>query len=547
MSRRKEPARIAERIAVPVADGSGSPQLWRGVARAIVAAAAVFAIAANNLVVDGTRYFWLDDDLMISMRYARNLAQGHGLVWNVGERVEGYTNFLWTLVMALVHVLPLSAAKTSLVVRAINAGIAGWVLLLAEKLLRRFVPEPGLALPALLLPLALCYDLLYWALHGFETTLLTAVFLLFLVRVLDERAAKPRVSTYLLLGLLPLIRSDAHALFAAGAVLALGVGSDRKAVLRGLGIAAVLPIAHLLFRYGYYGEWLPNTYALKVAGNGLGRRLAAGAGYLAYFGVFYWMYLLVGGLGAWRDRKHPRAWLLASLALPMAYTLYVGGDMYFGARFLAPVVPVLMVLALAATREMSAGHRPAEIALTACLAVSTLVATAFLSILGSNFSLLRLANGGPAESLVTALTIARNAGPDVRVAVHAAGMVPYFCPRNAIDLLGKTDPVVAHRPANGPEIGHNKYDPDYSLGKVRPDLVVMLWLPPGVGACTERDRATVSSASPSWVAAIYLSEPFQKHYCGAAAEVPGGSPIYVRRDSPEIARLPGWQPVRVGS
>ena len=41
---------------------------------------------------------------MISMRYGRNLAEGYGLVWNPGERVEGYTNFLWTVIMAGVHV-----------------------------------------------------------------------------------------------------------------------------------------------------------------------------------------------------------------------------------------------------------------------------------------------------------------------------------------------------------------------------------------------------------------------------------------------------------
>ena len=41
------------------------------------------------------------DDAYISFRYARHLADGHGLVWNVGERVEGYTNFLWTLLLGL--------------------------------------------------------------------------------------------------------------------------------------------------------------------------------------------------------------------------------------------------------------------------------------------------------------------------------------------------------------------------------------------------------------------------------------------------------------
>jgi len=54
--------------------------------------------------VDGHLYATLFDDAMISMRYARNFAEGHGLVWNPGAApVQGYTNPLWTFVMAAVH------------------------------------------------------------------------------------------------------------------------------------------------------------------------------------------------------------------------------------------------------------------------------------------------------------------------------------------------------------------------------------------------------------------------------------------------------------
>src|SRR5438046_1501989 len=42
------------------------------------------------------------DDAFITYRYAENLARGLGLVYNPGERVEGYSNFLWTLMMAVV-------------------------------------------------------------------------------------------------------------------------------------------------------------------------------------------------------------------------------------------------------------------------------------------------------------------------------------------------------------------------------------------------------------------------------------------------------------
>lgn len=44
----------------------------------------------------------VQEDAFISFRYARNLVDGHGLVFNPGERVEGYTNFLWVLLTAAV-------------------------------------------------------------------------------------------------------------------------------------------------------------------------------------------------------------------------------------------------------------------------------------------------------------------------------------------------------------------------------------------------------------------------------------------------------------
>ncbi len=69
----------------------------------------------TSFVVDGRRYFVLFEDAMISMRYARNFADGHGFAWNAGEPpIEGFTNFLWTLWMSLAHKIGMSESKISL-------------------------------------------------------------------------------------------------------------------------------------------------------------------------------------------------------------------------------------------------------------------------------------------------------------------------------------------------------------------------------------------------------------------------------------------------
>src|ERR1041385_1335683 len=43
---------------------------------------------------------WISDDAFITMRYVKNFLDGNGLVYNIGERVEGYTHFLWLMLLS---------------------------------------------------------------------------------------------------------------------------------------------------------------------------------------------------------------------------------------------------------------------------------------------------------------------------------------------------------------------------------------------------------------------------------------------------------------
>jgi hypothetical protein len=57
-----------------------------------VALAALSALCAAAFFCHARLYEYVQDDAYISFAYARNLVEGNGLVFNVGERVEGYTN-----------------------------------------------------------------------------------------------------------------------------------------------------------------------------------------------------------------------------------------------------------------------------------------------------------------------------------------------------------------------------------------------------------------------------------------------------------------------
>jgi hypothetical protein len=500
-----------------------------------------------SLVVDGTRYFWLDDDQMVSMRYARNLAQGEGLVWNPGERVEGYTSVGWALVMAAVHLLPVSEAKTALVVKIVAWLLACCVVLLTDRLLRWFVPASGLARLCALLALILSGDLLFWSSNGFETPLLTVIFLATLLRLLresDEQSS--RAFTYLMIGLLPIARSDAYYLAAGLIVVALGSQTDWRPLLWKIPLAAAIPAVHVLLRHAYYGDWLPNTYYLKVAG--IDNLFVRGTSYLKSFAAVYAMPLILAGAGIWWSGERRRWWIVAGALLAPAYVLLVGADMFPHFRFLAPWIPVLLVLAtVAATQIGGSGTRAEQMLLS-----TILVTTAVWGVHGKQSLRAMISdNGMPRHSLVVGLMAARFTRPEASIAVFGAGTAPYFSNRYGIDLLGKTDPEVARLPGRaGAPTGHGKFDIDASLAR-HPDLLLTLWsadfaVPPGDDETFGAPRRDDSD----YVVALMTAPRFLDEYRNNAIPLEPllrATAVYVRAGSAELEDVHKWQLPRLGS
>jgi hypothetical protein len=143
--------------------------------------AALFIKGTSMVDANGHRYFALYDDAMISMRYAWNLTHGHGLVFNPGERVEGYSNLLLVLVMTGATAV-FSKASATLCVQILGVatmlGVAAATRSIASLVAQ---DEPGIHLPSVrvvaLASVLAYYPLAYWALMGMETALLTLLLL----------------------------------------------------------------------------------------------------------------------------------------------------------------------------------------------------------------------------------------------------------------------------------------------------------------------------------------------------------------------------------
>ena len=194
------------------------------------------------------------EDQLIVLRYARNLAEGNGLVYNAGERVMGFTTPLFTVLSSVFVVLGGDQAA------AWQNGFGLLCMLgtaaLAAKLLVRLGAGPAAPLAVALVTFnpAVAYNYLYM---GMEIHLFALLFLLALDLHLSERATAAAVVSALLF----LTRPEGALL--AAMLIAHGWLRHRKPPVRQSLAALAVALAWLLFAFAYYGDVLPKTLGAK--------------------------------------------------------------------------------------------------------------------------------------------------------------------------------------------------------------------------------------------------------------------------------------------
>lgn len=505
----------------------------------------------NSFLIGQERYFSLFDDAMVAMRYAKNLADGFGLRWNPGETpVEGYTNLLWTLYMAAIHLLPIAISKTSLVVSLSGAGILLANLVLVKKLTEAVAGANSYAPLLAVFLTAFYYPLVYWTLRGMEVGLLCLLVnwsILCAFRLCDRYSLRDVIALTVAFVAAQLTRPDAVVPIAVVCMLLLYViwKSGFKLSYAMIPIAMIAVVGGLtLFRIKYYGDALPNTYYLKVAGVTASERANRGLGVLLDLFTFHlWPILLLVAVGFWKRavlRRSPKSILLLGVFPGQCvYSVYVGGDawewMHFSNRYIAIAVPALFVVvstflsdpqtariktftlflpALSAgliaegfyyfrvdTRELptvglgvaallivvvgvwvgaSSLNRHRPVAAPVFAATVTLIVGVALNFFPVGNWVLETNNGGliQADELAVreGVALRQVTTPNAKIAYIAAGAMPYFAGREAIDLLGKSDPVIAKgKPAAPFFPGHSKWNYAYSIGQLKPDLITAVW------------------------------------------------------------------------
>jgi hypothetical protein len=454
---------------------------------------------SSTVASDGRRYFSLFDDAMITMRYADNLVQGHGLVWNPGERVEGFSSPLWVFVLAGFRAC-FGRIYAIAAVQFFGLGLALSDLILVTLITRRLLAKRvarDLGMLAAVLLTTTFYPLLYWSIMGMETGLLAPLLLLVVHRSLaDGRGPRaPRIDA-ILLALACLTRPEAMLFVAVFAAWEMGRRCRQRGIhARPIVVEAALfafpLLAYQLFRRLYFGQWYANTYLLKLRGLTWAERLQFGWNFseplLLWAG---WLALAVALLQVWRRRRpdgrtsagwRPTEFLFLFLVFA-AYQLAVGGDawpLYY--RFAAPVTPLLLIAFVVSVIEAldQVAHKR-QIA-AAILGVTFVLIARWMGALHQldALSLTPIYSGAAARNVNAAIAVRRLTRSEATIAVFAAGVLPYYAERKAIDILGKMDPAIAALPVRrgvpwnqrGSMPGHNKYDLEISLRQRRPTVI----------------------------------------------------------------------------
>lgn len=295
---------------------------------------------------------FLVDDAFISFRYGRHLADGHGLVWNIGETppVEGFSNFLWTLLCAA---LESAGLAPELWTRLIGVACAtALVVLVARVAVARLGAGASATLAAVgcatLAPVAV------WSTSGLETMACALCVFGVFERLVVERGAPRVLGASVWAALAVLVRADGFVWVAMSGVAALATASPSerstmwRSVLTVAGVTLATALAYFAFRYTYFEALQPNTARIKVAFGS--KYLLRGAQYVASLLLCVASMPIVLGGSLVRSRSDASGLARAALvfcASAGAYLVVLGGDWMMMYRMLVPAMP-FVALALGA-------------------------------------------------------------------------------------------------------------------------------------------------------------------------------------------------------
>jgi hypothetical protein len=413
------------------------------------------------------------DDSFITYHYGQNLSAGLGPVFNVGERVEGYTSFSWMLLMAASLAIGLDPIVVSKVLGMLSTLAAGAMVFWSAFAVSRRPWQVGFI--ALFL-LVLNAEVAVNSTSGLESTFFMFWIAAAMARDLWEQRRASFPWSSLLFGVAALTRPEGIAFFGLHILFQAIVLRPKPArLLLPVGLFLLVVLPHWLWRLAYYGQLLPATYYAKQSS--LLYRLVTGGFYVFPFLIMF----LVVLVAALRLRQKPSRYLVWMTLGGIAIAWWEGGDWMIGHRFLLPVVPAWSLLAADTVSSLydrllnragNAAWTPARRNLAmGLIAAALLVLNVGQAVRFRQYTSIRAA-GYERAHLALAYWLDERYDAGRTVALTDVGMIGYYSGLRIVDLTGLTDITIARAPG---DIMDKVYNTSYILDQ-EPAVVVLVSL-----------------------------------------------------------------------
>jgi len=479
------------------------------------------------------------EDAAMLMRYAQHLADGHGIVWNIGEHpVDGATDFLFMVVSAAFIKLGLTVGQS---VRGI--GFASHLLtVLIIYWTNRRIHNANISLSFLSgLYLAVGTGLSYVSAYfgtPFFALAAAATWALGLILIQQQNPRFGLMLAFALSGLvMGLIRPEGvilASLMLLAILILRGFKNSVSIIVIFGAVFLLLGGAYFLWRWNYFGYPLPNPF-YKKGGSGL-HWDSYNNSLLNLLRLC--LPLVIAFILGFRSRETARqtiAYLIPILGFAAAFIL-ISDEMNYGARFQYALVPIALMswvplaggLSLLKPNQISAWEKGvyvvALIAVSAGFIYYSWYQNCFLTSYQQTCARPYARDGRYDMGKL----LAEYRGKGYVIATTEAGLIPYYSGWDAIDTWGLNDQFIAH---NGvltaeyldqykPEVimFHDYYSPLVPPKLTEPNLA-QPWFSMTI---TMKEYA---EANGYVLAAVFGDSPYDTHY------------YYVRTDFEDSKRL----------
>ncbi len=396
-----------------------------------------------------------NEDAAILMRYARNLGEGHGIVWNIGESpVDGGTDFLALATIAGLYKAGFTLEHAVRFLDFFSHFLTLFLIYFASRKILKSPPVVGF-ISAFFFAIGpgLFYTAAYFSTPFFA--LFACLSWMAAMAIMQGKTGHGYSALFAILCLITgLIRPEGvilAGLMLLSIIIALGLKRSRPPILWFLAVFALLGGIYLLWRWNYFSYLLPNPFYKKGGGHLYFSSLRRSLFYVLFMGIpFWWIYLV--GLFRKKQFRYAIACLLPVFGFAAAFIL-LSDETNFAARFQYAVFSLILISWYPLIKDLPIRQKPASLMKLPILKKTlwlALIVAGSAAITATYVFAYNKAISDIQQAFIfkgrydVAMYLRRYESKGYWMATSEAGLLPLYSGWNAVDTWGLNDQWITH-------------------------------------------------------------------------------------------------------